>query len=107
MRRSINTISVLQELGFLYHIDDLSRDEPFAVVPYTIRCNNIVLIEVRHFSPDAFLSTLKHEFDQLYAESEFRRRQMSISTHDRIGGTPAVSVLEQFLDFFMMRSFFS
>ncbi|CAM3184956.1 polysaccharide deacetylase family protein [Legionella anisa] len=109
LRRSINTISVLQELGFLYHIDDLSRDEPFvlsvngkpfAVVPYTIRCNDIVLIEGRHFSPDAFLSTLKHEFDQLYAESEFRRRQMSISTHDRIGGTPAVvRVLEQFLEY--------
>ena len=28
------------------------------------------------------------EFDQLYAESEFRRRQLSVSFHDRIGGTP-------------------
>ncbi|MNR54258.1 hypothetical protein D3C85_1744140 [compost metagenome] len=28
------------------------------------------------------------EFDQLYKESEKKRRQMSISFHDRIGGTP-------------------
>ena len=41
----------LQDLGFLYHIDDVSRDEPFtvtvrgrpfAVVPYTLRNNDIV-----------------------------------------------------------------
>jgi hypothetical protein len=29
LRRSPNTLKVLQELGFLYHIDDLSHDEPF------------------------------------------------------------------------------
>lgn len=107
LRRSVNTISILQELGFLYHIDDLSRDEPFVlqvnskpfvVVPYSVRCNDIVLMEGRHFSPEAFLSTLKFEFDQLYAEGETRCRQMSISTHDRIGGTPAVvRALDQFL----------
>lgn len=109
LRRSTNTISILQELGFLYHIDDLSRDEPFiltvnnkpfVVVPYTVRCNDIVLLEGRHFSPGAFLETLKYEFDQLYLESEHRRRQMSISTHDRIGGTPAiVSALDKFLEY--------
>lgn len=44
LRRGQNTIKILQELGFIYHIDDLSHDEPFlipmegknfAVVPYT------------------------------------------------------------------------
>ncbi|MFP3467786.1 hypothetical protein SB754_20045, partial [Leifsonia sp. SIMBA_070] len=30
------------------------------------------------------------EFDQLYIESEFKRRQLSISFHDRIGGTPQI-----------------
>jgi peptidoglycan/xylan/chitin deacetylase (PgdA/CDA1 family) len=109
LRRSINTISILQELGFLYHIDDLSRDEPFilmvnskpfVVVPYTVRCNDIVLIEGRNFSPDDFFETLKYEFDQLYSEGDTRRRQMSISTHDRIGGTPAVvRALDKFLEY--------
>lgn len=97
LRRGENTLKILQELGFLYHIDDLSRDEPFiiqvngkdfAVVPYTLRCNDIMLIEGRQFSADQFAAQVKMEFDQLYAEGEFSRRQMSISFHDRIGGTP-------------------
>jgi len=97
LRRGPNTLAILQELGFLYHIDDISRDEPFiiqvkakdfVVVPYTLRCNDIVLLEGRHFSVDQFLGQVKMEFDQLYRESEHRRRQMSISFHDRISGTP-------------------
>ena len=52
LRRGENTLRILQELGFTYHIDDLSRDEPFlltingkdfAVVPYTLRNNDILL----------------------------------------------------------------
>ena len=97
LRRGTNTLEILQELSFKYHIDDLSRDEPFllkikgndfAVVPYTIRCNDIVLIEGKNFSADQFARQVKMEFDQLYMESEKKRRQMSISFHDRIGGTP-------------------
>jgi peptidoglycan/xylan/chitin deacetylase (PgdA/CDA1 family) len=97
LRRGENTLKILQELGFTYHIDDISRDEPFiiqvnskdfAVVPYTLRCNDIVLIEGKQFSADQFLHQVKLEFDQLYAEAATKRRQMSISFHDRIGGTP-------------------
>lgn len=109
LRRSVNTLSILQELGFLYHIDDLSRDEPFvvpvngkdfAVVPYTLHCNDIVLIEGRHFSSRQFFEQLKDEFDQLYAEGGKRRRMMSLSTHDRIGGRPAVTrALDDFLTY--------
>jgi len=29
MRESVHTLELLQELGFTYHIDDLSADEPF------------------------------------------------------------------------------
>jgi len=97
LRRGKNTLKILSELGFKYHIDDLSRDEPFiiqvenkdfTVVPYTLRNNDILLIEGKNFSADQFFNQVKLEFDQLYAESEFKRRQLSISFHDRIGGTP-------------------
>lgn len=97
LRRGENTLKILQELGFTYHIDDLSRDEPFiiqvsnndfVVVPYTLRCNDIQLIAGEHYPVDQFIRQVKLEFDQLYSESEFKRRQMSISFHDRIGGTP-------------------
>lgn len=109
LRRSPNTIKILQELGFLYHIDDLSHDEPFlipvegknfAVVPYTLRCNDIQLLEGRGFSSSQFLETLKLEFDQLYKEGGKKKRMMSLSAHDRISGTPAqVNVLDQFLTY--------
>jgi len=45
LRGTPHTLEILQELGFIYHIDDVSRDEPFlinvkgkpfAVVPYTL-----------------------------------------------------------------------
>jgi|SRR6478735_5982760 len=97
LRRGENTLKILQELGFKYHIDDLSRDEPFiiqvsnkdfVVVPYTLRNNDILLIEGKNYSADQFFNQVKLEFEQLYAESEFKRRQLSISFHDRIGGTP-------------------
>lgn len=107
LRRSPNTLKVLQQLGFLYHIDDLSRDEPFitkvngenfVVMPYTLRNNDIVQVAGNHWSPDQFLAQLKFEFDQLYAEGAHKRRMMSISFHDRIGGTPAmVKAMEEFI----------
>jgi peptidoglycan/xylan/chitin deacetylase (PgdA/CDA1 family) len=107
LRRSPNTLKVLQELNFLYHIDDLSRDEPFitkvrdkkfVIMPYTLRNNDIVNIEGKKWSPDQFLAQLKLEFDQLYAEGATKRRMMSVSLHDRIGGTPAmVNVMDQFI----------
>src|SRR5579871_4776405 len=31
MRATPNTFGILQDLGFLYHTDDLSRDEPFLI----------------------------------------------------------------------------
>ncbi len=109
LRRSSNTLKVLQELDFLYHIDDLSRDEPFitevsgkdfVVMPYTLRNNDIVNIEGKKWSPDQHLAQLKMEFDQLYAEGATKRRMMSISMHDRIGGTPAVvNAVDQFITY--------
>ncbi|WP_047301100.1 polysaccharide deacetylase family protein [Pseudomonas fluorescens] len=109
LRRGPNTLSLLQELGYLYHIDDLSRDEPFiekvnnkdfVVVPYTLRNNDILLVEGRNYSPSQFLEQIKLDFDQLYEESSTRRRMMSVSAHDRISGSPQmVRVWGEFLKY--------
>jgi peptidoglycan/xylan/chitin deacetylase (PgdA/CDA1 family) len=97
LRRSENTLKILQELGCIYHIDDLSRDEPFiikvnqkdfAVVPYTVRNNDLGMIELKNFSPDQYITQVKMEFDQLYEEAATRRRLLSITFHDRVSGTP-------------------
>jgi len=107
LRRGPNTLALLQELGYVYHIDDLSRDEPFiekvngkdfVVVPYTLRNNDILLVEGRNYSPAKFLEQIKFDFDQLYEEAGSRRRMMSISAHDRISGSPQmVRAWDQFL----------
>jgi peptidoglycan/xylan/chitin deacetylase (PgdA/CDA1 family) len=108
LRGTPRTLGILQELGFTYHIDDLSADEPmttqvngkpFAVVPYTLRMNDIARFGAEGpLTAAAFGPELQEEFDQLYAEAAGRRRMMSISTHDRIGGTPArVKALGEFL----------
>jgi peptidoglycan/xylan/chitin deacetylase (PgdA/CDA1 family) len=107
LRNTPQTLEVLQDLGFLYHIDDLSRDEPFlisvrekpfVVVPYTIGLNDRVLYEHRNFSTEQYASELRNEFEMLYTEAESKRRMMSISVHDRVAGRPArAKVLEEFI----------
>lgn len=109
LRGTPHTLGILQELGFLYHIDDISRDEPFivpvngrpfVVVPYTIRNNDIVRYDTPALTAAAFIDDLKDDFDVLYGEAARRRRMMSISTHDRISGIPArVKALEEFIDY--------
>jgi peptidoglycan/xylan/chitin deacetylase (PgdA/CDA1 family) len=107
LRGTPQTLEILQSLGFIYHIDDVSRDEPFlvnvrdkpfAVVPYTLHMNDIVDYETRYFSTAMYADDLKAEFDALYAEAGTRRRMMSVSAHDRIAGRPSRSkVLEEFI----------
>jgi peptidoglycan/xylan/chitin deacetylase (PgdA/CDA1 family) len=109
LRGTPHTLDILQSLGFIYHIDDLSRDEPFivnvsgspfAVVPYTLHMNDIVNYETRYFSTSMFADDLKAEFDALYAEAGHRRRMMSVSAHDRIAGRPSrARVLEEFVTY--------
>lgn len=107
LRGTPRTLEILRSLDFIYHIDDVSRDEPFlinvlnkpfAVVPYTLHMNDIVDYETRYFSTAMYADDLKAEFDALYAEAGTRRRMMSVSAHDRIAGRPSrAKVLEQFI----------
>ena len=109
LRGTPQTLQILQELGYTYFIDDVSRDEPFlvnvrnkpfAVVPYTLHMNDIVNYESRYFSTEGYAADLKREFDVLYEEGAHRRRMMSVSAHDRIAGRPArMRVLEDFIQY--------
>jgi peptidoglycan/xylan/chitin deacetylase (PgdA/CDA1 family) len=106
MRGTPNTLEILQELGFLYYTDDLSRDEPFlipvkgkpfVIVPYTFQLNDYQNYENRWRTCADFAGELKAEFDALYAESEKKRRMISIAAHDRVGRPSRVRVLEDFI----------
>ena len=105
--RSPGTLSLLQELGFIYHIDDISRDEPFvvsvngkpfAVVPYTQHINDIGYFNNRGLAT-AFAQELKYEFDALYAEAETRRRLMVVTIHDAIARAARVKAFEDFITY--------
>src|SRR6267154_2255000 len=107
MRNSPGTLDILQTLGFVYHIDEPSRDEPFIVplkggnfvtVPYTFHMNDIVSFPFEGWNPAAYEQALRDEFDQLYEEGAHRRRMMVVSLHDRISGHAGrVRVLDRFL----------
>jgi peptidoglycan/xylan/chitin deacetylase (PgdA/CDA1 family) len=107
VRNSVNTLDILQSLGFTYHLDEPSRDEPFIVplkcgdfvtVPYTFHMNDIVSFPFDGWNPAAYEQALRDEFDQLYEEGATRRRMMVISLHDRISGhANRVRVLDRFL----------
>jgi len=100
-------VKVLQELEFLYHVDDASRDEPFllsvdgrpfVVIPSTPMLNDLLAYENWHQTTDQYACELKNEFEMLYTEAEHRRRMMSISAHDYVAGRPArAKVLEEFI----------
>jgi peptidoglycan/xylan/chitin deacetylase (PgdA/CDA1 family) len=109
MRNSIHILEILQDLGFLYHIDEPSHDEPFIVpvrgrdfvtVPYTFHLNDIVSFPFVGWNPVAYEQALRDEFDQLYEEGAQRRRMMVISLHDRISGHAGrVRALDRFLTY--------
>jgi peptidoglycan/xylan/chitin deacetylase (PgdA/CDA1 family) len=98
LKNSPNTLEILQELGFLYHIDDVSRDEPFinvlpkgnfVTVPYSAFVNDFQNAFAGRYNPGAYEQLLIDQFDQLYDEGANRRRMMQICTHDRMCGSPA------------------
>jgi peptidoglycan/xylan/chitin deacetylase (PgdA/CDA1 family) len=107
MRNSIYILETLQDLGFLYHIDEPSHDEPFIIpvrgrdfvtVPYTFHMNDIVSFPFEGWNAVAYEQALRDEFDQLYEEGAHRRRMMVVSLHDRISGHAGrVRVLDRFL----------
>ena len=109
MRSTPNTFGILQELGFLYHTDDLSRDEPFlipvngkpfVVVPYTFMLNDLQQYENRWHTTADFAGELKAEFDAIYAESGRKRRMISVASHDRVAGRASrTAVMEEFVTY--------
>jgi peptidoglycan/xylan/chitin deacetylase (PgdA/CDA1 family) len=109
MRNSIYILETLQDLGFLYHIDEPSHDEPFIIpvrgrdfvtIPYTFHMNDIVSYPFVNWNPTAYEQALRDEFDQLYEEGGQRRRMMVVSFHDRISGHAGrVRALDRFLTY--------
>jgi len=101
------TRRLLQEEGYLYHMDDYSRDEPFmdrglptpmVVLPYALDRNDMKMWNAPPLTPRDWLSYATDTFDWLLAESAGRPRMMSLGVHLRIIGRPGrIGALEKFL----------
>jgi peptidoglycan/xylan/chitin deacetylase (PgdA/CDA1 family) len=108
MRATPATFGILQDLGFVYHTDDLSRDEPFLInvrnkpfvaIPYTFVLNDYQNFENRWRTCADFAGELKAEFDALYAEGARKRRMVSIATHDRVARPSRAAVIDEFIGY--------
>lgn len=111
-----NTRRLLQEEGFLYHMDDYSADAPFwsavdgsdtpmVIVPYAIDSNDMKFWTSPSLTPEAWLQYAKDTFDVLYAEGASQPRMMSLGLHLRIIGRPGrIGALEKFLQYVSEKS---
>lgn len=101
------TRRLLSEEGYLYHMDDFSRDEPFmdrslsnpmVVLPYALDSNDMKMWNAPALTPTDWLTYAKDTFDWLLAESVARPRMMSLGVHLRIIGRPGrIVALDRFL----------
>ncbi len=101
------TRRLLSEEGYLYHMDDYSRDEPFfdaslskpmVVLPYALDSNDMKMWNAPSLTPRAWCEYAVDTFDWLLKESESRPRMMSLGVHLRIIGRPGrIGALETFL----------
>jgi peptidoglycan/xylan/chitin deacetylase (PgdA/CDA1 family) len=107
-RDSVNTLELLKEQGFTYHIDDVADDVPFfrdvngekfVVVPYVPHLNDLRTISPGYTAPQ-WLEGYKFEFDWLYAEGHMRPTMMCITCHPRVGGRAWMAkVLNEFISY--------
>lgn len=114
LRGSRNILQNLYSLGFRYHIDDVSRDEPFvvqldrsreiAVVPYAVYLNDIRAYEARYLADGDFFDMMKRSFDRLYREAGSRRRMMAITMHDRLVRPEHAETMEELLRYMQRKA---
>lgn len=104
-----NTRRLLAEAGFVYHMDDYSRDQPFwdnteagpiVVLPYALDTNDMKLWSNPSYTPQDWLRYATDTFDVLYAEGASRLRMMSLGVHLRVIGRPGrIGYFKKFLDY--------
>ncbi len=105
-----NTRRLLVELGFRYHMDDYSGDEPFwdmtesgpiVIMPYAVDTNDMKFWNAPGYQPTDWLEYNIATFDQLLSEGREgdHRRMMSTGLHLRIIGRPGrIGALERFFE---------
>jgi peptidoglycan/xylan/chitin deacetylase (PgdA/CDA1 family) len=105
IRPGVNTLEILQELGFIYRRPVGRRAVPAADQRPAVRHRPVLGAPQRHrqlrfprLQPAGYEQQMIDEFDQLYAEAATRRRMMVIGPHERLSGHASrVRVLDRIL----------
>jgi allantoinase len=102
-----NTRRLLQEEGFLYHMDDFSDDQPFwdvvngkpiVIMPYALDSNDMKFWSDPALSTEQWLRYAIDSFETLWVEGQEEPRMMSLGVHLRIIGRPGrIGAFERFL----------
>jgi peptidoglycan/xylan/chitin deacetylase (PgdA/CDA1 family) len=109
-----STPDLLAEAGFLYYADMFQDDQPFPIrvrngrlisMPYSVELNDVPIVSTA-FEGDQFVTTVKRQFDRLYAEGSESGRVMCLAVHPAVIGQPqrakyldaALSYLKSFPD---------
>lgn len=106
---SLETQRLLAEAGLRYTLDYFHDDQPmpldvgpdhrFVTVPYSIEMNDIPLAHWNNMAVDEMLTTLKAQFDRLYAEGAENGRVMCFAIHPFVLGQPhRIDAFAEFLD---------
>lgn len=106
---SVNTLSILQEMGnFIYDSDAYNDDRPYRhggngilILPYTPDANDFHFMAPMHrfANSEDFFGYLKDSFDVLHEESWTSSKMMSVGLHNRIIGRPGrILALSRFLE---------
>lgn len=107
-----HTRRLLQEEGYLYHMDDYSADTPFwdavpgsdqpmVIVPYALDSNDMKMWVSPAYTPDMWLKYACDSFDVMLAEAQSAEqpRMMSLGLHLRIIGRPGrIWALQRFFE---------
>lgn len=106
---TMNTRRLLIEEGFMYHMDDLSDDQPFwdqhngrpiVVMPYQMDNNDMKMWAEPSYTPDQWLKYAIDNLDWALREGAHEVNMMSLGVHLRIIGRPGrIGALEKFLDY--------
>jgi allantoinase len=104
-----HTRRLLQEEGFLYHMDDYSADVPFwsyatakpmVIVPYALDSNDMKFWLAPGYDTETWLQYAIDTFETLFEEGMQTPRMMSLGLHLRIIGRPGrILALQQFLSY--------
>lgn len=106
---SLDTQEILAQEGVRYTLDYFHDEQPLPLalktgklisLPYSIEMNDTPLAAWHHMSAQEILTSLKAQFDRLYAEGAENGRVMCFAIHPFVLGQPhRIDAFAEFLDY--------